>query len=218
MLNVSKNQKIIENMVTLLSDYGSDVIGASTNDYSINSNSISKWLAQFDDNLHKIILSETYNILKQRYLSRDKAKAFLKDWIFSFASKKGFNSLSEFLKNTYFYDIQKPHKSQRAMLNLLDDICIKECGIKISRYENLSENNLRPIMVYLDDMLCTGNTIFESFFIDINSVSNMFSFGSPVTIDDKVYLIHKHWHSLYENKSKIVICTYFSHKRNLGNL
>jgi hypothetical protein len=71
------------------------------------------------------------------------------------ATKLTNGSVEEFLRTTAFLDLQESGKSQGAMLAMLDAILtehkfkVAECG---------GENPSRYL--YLDDVLCTGNTLF----------------------------------------------------------
>src|SRR3989337_2831262 len=71
--------------------------------------------------------------------------------------KYKFNNPAQLLQNVEILDIQRPGKSQSALLSLLDEelqntyrISLNECGTSTQKYA-----------LYFDDILATGGTVFK---------------------------------------------------------
>lgn len=117
-----------------------------------------KWVSQFDEGDQKFILEEFLHLLKQNiYISEKKAKSILIEHIDSLAKHFKFKDTISFLKNVEFMRVQDKYKSQTVLLSILDkelinkyDFAVKDCGSVSKKY-----------VVYLDDVLATGGTIFE---------------------------------------------------------
>ncbi|MEN0047518.1 MAG: hypothetical protein AAF806_10715 [Bacteroidota bacterium] len=73
-----------------------------------------------------------------------------------------------FLLNTHFLDVQKSHKSQKALLNLLADRLPTHFGIQFDDCGKESKKNV----IYLDDILATGKTTFRELTNFLSQESN----------------------------------------------
>ena len=122
---------------------------------SITKKGIKNWITQFNVSHRNLVLTELCNIFKRRYFSKRKIKAILVKMIVEISDDLGFRSPKAFLKHAQFIRIQNIGKSQQDLLDLLSEVLEKKfsvslvnCGSYSSRYS-----------IYLDDMLCTGQTL-----------------------------------------------------------
>lgn len=118
---------------------------------------IEKWIDQFDEDDRKFILTELVPILKERYVSKENIKTFIKSIIGDLQKNYKYKTPQEFLLDVVFLDLQEKGKSQGAMLELLDEILRVEFGVKLKDCGSANQK----YHIYLDDILCTGNTFFN---------------------------------------------------------
>lgn len=114
------------------------------------------WSDQFDDFDRLAILQETEAIMRRRYMSRADATRWLGGIFDQIATKSGASSTEQWLRETAFLDLQENGKSQKAMLALLDEVLQQRYGLRVADCGQASPRRY----VYLDDLLCTGNTTY----------------------------------------------------------
>lgn len=142
--------ELIAGIADIVADYRQD------DGVQIGAEDVATWVDQFDRADRKHVLRETHAVLSARYYTREETIAFLDTMVRRFAKDFSGGSVKKLLAETAFIDVQEEGKSQKAMLALLDEVIaphgvsVVECGGKTpKRY------------VYLDDVLCTGNTAFH---------------------------------------------------------
>lgn len=113
------------------------------------------WVSQFDENDQQFVLDELLHIFKQTYLSKAECKKFLQSCLQNWAKVFNYKDVASFILDTVFLDLQPAYKSQKELLNLLDEILVEQyncnltqSGVRIKRY------------IYLDDIISTGNKLF----------------------------------------------------------
>lgn len=118
---------------------------------------ILEWVNQFKIKDRDFVLDELLHIFQQTYFSKPRCRQLLKSSIEQWTSEFNYNNASSFIAETVFLDLQPTHKSQKELLDLLDEVLkesygcsLEQSGKKIKRY------------IYLDDVLSTGNTIFRN--------------------------------------------------------
>jgi hypothetical protein len=123
----------------------------------MNKERIITWIDQFNPEDRKFVLEEMKHILKQRYISKDKAKELVKGILEFLASNYKFSSPKDFLLQSAFIDNQPEGKSQKVLLKFLDEIIQTEFSI------SLADCNLNKpkYYIYFDDVLCTGDTLVK---------------------------------------------------------
>lgn len=120
----------------------------------ITTKSIIEWAEQFgDDGL--LILTELNKIIKETYISKAKAKEFIHQHIIKYLELYNYSNITPFLIDTEFIDIQQPHKSQPAILNLLEEVLNEEFQESYVKYKEYPKINY----IYFDDILASGSTI-----------------------------------------------------------
>lgn len=113
------------------------------------------WVSQFNEEDREFVLDELLHIFKQTYLSKAKCKKILQFYLENWARDFKYKDVASFIAETAFLDLQPTHKSQRELLNFVDEI-LRE------RYNcNLAQSGRRVKRhIYLDDVLSTGNKLF----------------------------------------------------------
>lgn len=141
-----------------LANQVADIVEDYRNDDGIemSSDRILQWANQFEPGDRAFVLEETKNILSQRYVTKSTGLKFLKLGVEKLAESYNYRSPSAFLKNTVLLDLQEEGKSQKALLEMLDGVARKHWGINSSDFASSSKTNY----LYIDDVLCTGNTLF----------------------------------------------------------
>lgn len=115
---------------------------------------IISWANQFGEDA-EFILRELSHLLPQVYVSREKARFFIKAHIDHYIKKYSYTNVSTFLSNTEFLNLQAAHKSQPAILNLLDEVLNEQFGDSYLKYVTFPKKHY----IYFDDILASGSTI-----------------------------------------------------------
>lgn len=148
-VNPTDDDALIASIATIVQDYRSD------DGVVMGEDAILRWVQQFEARDQGHVLRETHAVLSKRYVSQQDAIDFLAIILPALADAHTGGDLQRFLATTQFLDLQPAGKSQRALLDLLEPFVashgfsVASCGGEApARY------------VYLDDVLCTGNTVF----------------------------------------------------------
>jgi hypothetical protein len=177
--------EIANNLLEVIKDYRND------DGFEQNTDRIISWANQFGENA-EFVLREVSHIIPQVYISKAKAK----DLIFSHVKKLmrifRYESITRFLADTEFLDLQPPHKSQKAILILLDEVLTSEHSESLEKYRIYPKINF----VYFDDVLATGSTIGKDL---VNWLSSLDANGVQKT------------HHLLSNKYKLSVNLFCLH-------
>ena len=191
-------EQLVQNIYKIIKDYRED-------EGKMSIQRINEWILQFPEADREFILIELIPILKKRYFSKKRILLGLENIIVQIAKELGYNSPVEFLKESIFIDHQPEGKSQRDFLEILNEISIEKFGLNI-----LHNNTTTPKhFIYLDDLLCTGDTLFKGLAkIEANEKRGWLfqNFNGQSHIE---YMI--------QNKSKILILYFAIHKHNYSN-
>lgn len=120
----------------------------------ITEDHIVEWAEQFGGD-KEFIISELAHIIPKVYVSKLTAKIFIKKHIDFIMQKNAYQSIQQFLMDVGFLNLQLPHKSQPAILSLLEEILTVEYKESYLKYETFP----KKIYIYFDDILATGSTI-----------------------------------------------------------
>lgn len=120
----------------------------------MSTSDIINWANQFGEEA-EFLLNELSIILPQVYVSRDRAKVLIKGRIEAYLKLYKYTSISTFLSETEFLNLQLPHKSQPAILNLVEEILNEHFGESYLKYISYPKINY----IYFDDILASGSTI-----------------------------------------------------------
>lgn len=119
---------------------------------------VKAWIMQFTEEDREFVLSETIHIFKQRYISKENGRKYVKIMVEYLADLCKCSNVKEFISDSYFINNQEQGKSQPALLNFLDEILKQEYSTTLSDCDAKSPKYI----VYMDDILCTGETIVKS--------------------------------------------------------
>ncbi|WP_130308224.1 phosphoribosyltransferase-like protein [Ancylomarina subtilis] len=147
-------EKIVEEIFQEINDYRVE------DNHEIKSENIITWVNQFDEKDREFILSEMLNIFKNRYCTKKEGISFLKQTIDYLTDYFKYDNTNDFLNETEFLSLQENGKSQMKFLELLKKV------LKDDYSYDYETRNIKTIKnyLYIDDILCTGNTLFQ----DIN--------------------------------------------------
>lgn len=115
---------------------------------------ILEWAEQFEDN-STLVLTELDNFISEVYISREKAKEYVKGHIGKYIKLFGYSNVTQFLMDTEFLNLQQPHKSQPAILELLEEILEENFSVSYRDYLTFPKKHY----IYFDDILASGSTI-----------------------------------------------------------
>jgi len=114
---------------------------------------VGRWLAQFDADDRPTILAELDAILKKVYFPRERVKEGVRRFVAE--TLLAGRAVSDVLPYLRFLDIQTRGESQRALLQIVDEILREEHGAALAACGTASETSY----VYLDDAVYTGNRL-----------------------------------------------------------
>jgi hypothetical protein len=189
-------EQLINDLFEIIKDYRAD-------EGFMSPGRITTWVNQFDDNDRIFLLEEMNHILKQRYVSKNKAKALVKSMIEFLSKNEGYDTPLEFLLESAFIDHQPEGKSQKILLQFLDEIIQDEYGIKVSDCNPYTAK----FYIYFDDILCTGDTLVKGLTMNTDDHKGWFFQADK---NGKT-----NWELFQENSAKLVLAYFSIHKLNI---
>lgn len=150
-------EKLIAELHDIIREYRSE-----DGDF-MNESIVREWVEQFDEIDHEFIVREMIHILSKRYITRPTFKEYLRTTFFKDTVevlKRDFNStdIKDIFVRTLFINEQPEGKSQKAVIGILEEVLSEELGLKLSD----CGKGEPACCIYLDDILCTGDTIFKA--------------------------------------------------------
>lgn len=133
----------------------------------ITQKNIIEWAEQFEEN-GVLILTELNKIIEETYVSRDKAKEFVYQHILAYLKLYSYSSITTFLIDTEFMNVQQTHKSQTAILNLIEEVLSEKFQESFVKYKDYPKKNY----IYFDDILASGSTIGRDLITFLNKVDS----------------------------------------------
>lgn len=179
---------LIQEIQAIIADFRND------DGILIDQDRIKKWIEQFDTNDQIFLLKELKNIFEKRYISKNKAYDFLKAIVEKLTTDYKYKTQKDFLSNSVFLSLQPQNKSQSVLLKILTDLLEKEYNYDIKYCGRISKINY----IYIDDILCTGNTLFQ----------NIKDWSSTKAGKLSNYALLK------QKKINLILCYIFLHKKN----
>jgi hypothetical protein len=179
-------------------------------DYRIEDNLMSEeiiktWIEQFEQDDRIFILEEMKSILQKRYISKARAKVLIKEMIEFLSKEYNFNTPKEFLQKCCFIDNQHEGKSQKILLELINEIVQSQYGIELKNCD--CENP--EFYIYADDVFCTGDTFVKSMTKNEEDDKGWFHQTAP---NGKTNL-----ENFKQNKAKLVLSYFSIHRPNIAN-
>ncbi|ALU26597.1 phosphoribosyltransferase-like protein [Myroides odoratimimus] len=141
-------EEVIRKIHAVIKDY------RNHDDIYITPEHIATWANQFGDH-NEFVLNEILEILPKVYISRNKAKEYIKQHIDAYINLYKYTNVSTFLSDTEFLNMQLPHKSQPAILILLEEVLNEAYDESYLRYITYPKINY----IYFDDILASGSTV-----------------------------------------------------------
>lgn len=141
-------KKIADSILESIKDYRND------DGIFLDAEHVIKWANQFGENA-EFMLNEINHILPQVYISKTTAKEFIHEHILALQKKFGYKTISDLLMNTEFLNMQEDHKSQPAILSILESLLNEKYGESYLKYESFPKVKF----VYFDDILASGSTV-----------------------------------------------------------
>lgn len=141
-------EELAENIYEVIKDYRNHDNVFITEQYII------EWAEQFEED-KVLVLTELNKIINETYVSREKAKDYVHNRILDYLKLYGYSNIAVFLMETEFIDVQQVHKSQPAILKLLEEVLDEKFQESYLKYKVYPKVNY----VYFDDILASGSTI-----------------------------------------------------------
>lgn len=185
-------EQLITEICEIIRDYRSD---EEFTHVQMTTNRIRNWINQFDEADRVFILTELKTILKKRYCSKQDVRAFLKEAVEVLKQHYNYATVFDFLSETVFLDLQRPNKSQPTLLKLMKEVLRDEFQFDMTTCGTRQKRNY----IYLDDVLCTGNTLYQDIKTWVNSKEN----------DQQTYL-----QKLQEQNIRLIFLYLFVHETN----
>lgn len=143
----TKRSILLESLANTISDYRQSEISPITPIH------VERWLKQFDFADQPIILKELEAIMKRFYFSytqvRECIRTFLKEFIIRNQDP------TKLLPHVSFLNIQRKGGSQKAMLEIVDEILLQEYGFTLA----MTGSEKIQTYIYMDDGIYTGSRI-----------------------------------------------------------
>lgn len=143
---MSTRDKLLKSIASTISDYRDGEVP------NMGSDHVEEWVKQFDKAVQEPILAELDHVFKKTYISKGDADKFLSDLLKT--EKLAGDSPCDFWRAVSFMNIQGGGNSQREMLQVLDAVLKKQCGLTIDECGEKA-----GVFLYLDDVIFTGNRI-----------------------------------------------------------
>tara|TARA_R110002020_G_scaffold475301_1_gene709506 strand:- start:926 stop:1990 length:1065 start_codon:yes stop_codon:yes gene_type:complete len=152
---------------------------------------ILNWANQFGDDA-EFVLQELFHLLPVVYISKNKAKSLIAESLVEFQKFYKYSSLNEFLKSTFFLDLQHENKSQKDLLKILNEIIKEKTGSSTEDLESFPKKHF----LYIDDILATGGTLYRDFVkwlseSGINGNNLDLILDGSITLASSFFCVHK---------------------------
>ncbi|HNL06224.1 MAG TPA: hypothetical protein PKH93_01550, partial [Chitinophagales bacterium] len=121
-------EQLIQKIYSILQDYRTDEKQPTL---TVSPERIKLWVNQFNENDRIFILNELSGILQKRYCSKDGAREFVLHTIEKMTNDLKYPDVQSFLLNSVFLDLQPLGKSQKKILELIDEQIQKNYGMNL---------------------------------------------------------------------------------------
>ncbi|MNU16907.1 hypothetical protein D3C71_50810 [compost metagenome] len=140
--------QLASNIYDVVKDY------RNHDDIYITPDHILSWAAQFEEH-QELVLTELNKIIPETYVSKEKAKSYIDEHFNGYLKLYRYQNVTNFLIDTEFINVQQSHKSQPAILALLEEILNEKYSESYLKYADYPKKNY----IYFDDILASGSTI-----------------------------------------------------------
>lgn len=164
---------MVEKLYTIIKDY------RNHDNQSVTIDHLKTWIEQFDEADRSFIIDELAFVFKKTFFSKKRIqKIFIKGFN-DIAKSNGYPSTIEYLKNCELLKLQPDGKSQPEMLRIIQDGLNENYAIQ----DNIYGSNSTKHKIYIDDVLCTGNTFHSNISDWVNSGDDILSQLKESSID-----------------------------------
>ncbi len=213
-----KLEQLISDIYKIVKDYRAD---EGNIDVQMTTDRIKRWIEQFEENDQKFILTELKGILMKRYCSKKNVLKFLKKAVKKLTEDFNYSTPQDFLNESVFLDLQPAGNSQQVMNELMQEVLAKKYDFDFKDCGSLKQKNF----IYLDDVLCTGNTLFQDIKAWANEGNNSVNKTNKETIEKGSTIlicafIIMHWKNYHKKRAQMKhnISESFSKKVNIYSL
>lgn len=137
---MNHKQSLINSLVSIAGDYQK---------VDFNSSHVQRWVEQFPDDSHEVLLRNLVSILEKTYYSKNEVEVFFQNVL------QDDSIFLEPLEKYTFLDIQDRGNSQKDMLKIINEQCYSIFGKRIKK-SNFNEHHN---YVYVDDAIYSGNRL-----------------------------------------------------------
>lgn len=156
----------------------------------LDANHVSQWLKQFDLAVQLPLLREINHVLKISYFTRERVAEFFKFSLDQLPLEEEEDPCS-FWRHIHFLNIQGGGNSQKWSLKLFNEILQKDYGFGIDHCDDK-----KPIFLYLDDGIFTGNRLLKD-------IKEWIADKAPIRITLLIVSIVQHTGGQYYAKKEI---------------
>lgn len=200
--------ELIKDIITIVADYRNEKYSR----YKIDADRVQKWVKQFDKDDQVFILTELKQILTARYISKEKAKSFLKESLEFMQIDLQYATIDNFLNDCYFLAILGNTKSQHQLIVLLQSVIKQEYNLE---FENKYTNQKN--IIYLDDILHTGNQVKQAIKIEFEKEDSIIKQDKNLML--LYYFIHqKQWEKVANSFNFLKINAICRRYEDISNL
>ncbi len=175
--------EIIDNILEIVDDYGVDNLFFQ----KLSKESVYQWIEQFNEDDREFLLEELLHLLPKSYLSKNMVREKLNLVFEKLREDFNYDNVQDFLDETYFLDCQEDEKSQKVLLEFVDEIIqekyeysISDCGTKKIRY-----------WLYLDDIFASGGTFRNDIIQEVENYGIEDFVNSSIEIVGIFFIVHK---------------------------
>ncbi|HIC8755353.1 phosphoribosyltransferase-like protein [Elizabethkingia anophelis] len=172
------NEQLANAIYEVIKDY------RNHDNFHITPKYILDWANQFGND-STLVLTELDKIIPEVYVSRQKAKGYIKEHLESYLHYFGYTNMASFLMDTEFLDVQASHKSQPAILELLEEVLGERYSESYHSYTTFPKKNY----IYFDDVLASGSTIGRDTVQFLNRTDANGKAFSDKLLDNEIRLI-----------------------------
>lgn len=177
--------ELIDKIHNIIKDYRREDLGFLYRT-EITHEHIKSWIKQFDKEDRKFFLSELLHILPKSYLSKDNTLDIIRKEFEVYKKDFGYDSVTDFLKETKFLKCQPAQKSQNILLDFTNDILKENYGMTL---DECGQGEIKNWM-YIDDVLASGKTFKEDILEEIEKFGKDEFKDSGIRIISTFYILH----------------------------
>lgn len=147
---------------------------------------IKRWINQFHESDREFLLSELLHILPSSYLSKENTLQTFTSEFEILSNDYGYSNVADFLDETIFLDCQDSEKSQKILLEFIDDILQEKYNYKL---ENCGSKEVKN-WIYIDDVLASGKTFRDDIIGEITKFGFDEFKASKINLIASFFILH----------------------------